>query len=129
MTTKFEVSGWKGYLIMSFYDNDQPGEIFVNIAKEGTSISGLCDGVAVMASMMLQHGFPWKTIADKWSHMRFEPHDDESTSLLDCLARTGTALISERGGQIEKDCWHDSDNINSEDCYSKDAEKDIGSGS
>ena len=105
------VGMWKGYLTIGFYDNDQPGEVFIKISKQGTSVSGLCDIIAVQASMMLQHGFTWKQIADKWLHTRFEPHgvgynNEEFTSLMDCIAKAGSEVISTRGGREDKDC-HD----------------------
>ena len=109
VTAKFAVGGWKGYLIMSFFDNDQPGEVFIRIAKEGTITSGLMDGIAVMASMMLQHGFTWEAIAEKWRHTRFEPLGEDASSLLDCVAQVGAKLISERGGRVDADCWVDED--------------------
>ena len=112
VTRKFKIQNWKGYLTIGFYDNDQPGEVFIKVSKQGTSVSGLCDIIAVQASMMLQQGFTWKQIADKWLHTRFEPHGvgydgEEFTSLMDCIAKAGSEVISVRGGREDKDC-HDS---------------------
>ena len=104
VTTKFKVENWEGYLIVSFYDNDQPGELFIHVAKEGTSISGLCDAVAALTSMMLQGGFAWKDIREKFAFTRFEPMDENYSSLLDCVAKKVSKVISERGGIEDLNC-------------------------
>ena len=55
------------------YDNGMPGEIFLRMAKEGSTVSGLMDTIATMTSMALQYGVPLRTLVDKFSHTRFEP--------------------------------------------------------
>jgi ribonucleoside-diphosphate reductase alpha chain len=73
ITHKFSITGHDGYLTVGLYDDGQPGELFLKMAKEGSTISGLMDTVAIMTSIALQYGVPLKTLVDKFSHTRFEP--------------------------------------------------------
>jgi ribonucleoside-diphosphate reductase alpha chain len=72
-THKFSIAGHEGYLTIGLYDDGQPGEIFLRMAKEGSTVSGLMDTIATMTSIALQYGVPLKTLVDKFSHTRFEP--------------------------------------------------------
>ncbi len=73
ITHKFSIAGHEGYLTVGLYDDGQPGEIFLRVAKEGSTVSGLMDTIATMTSLALQYGVPLKTLVDKFSHTRFEP--------------------------------------------------------
>jgi ribonucleoside-diphosphate reductase alpha chain len=73
ITHKFSIAGHEGYLTVGLYDDGQPGEIFLRVAKEGSTVSGLMDTIATMTSITLQYGVPLKTLVDKFSHTRFEP--------------------------------------------------------
>jgi len=73
ITHKFEISETKGYLTVGLFEDGTPGELFVKVAKEGSTIAGLCDAVGILTSMALQFGMPLEAIADKLSHSRFEP--------------------------------------------------------
>jgi ribonucleoside-diphosphate reductase alpha chain len=73
VTHKFSIAGHEGYLTVGLYENGQPGEIFLRMAKEGSTISGLMDTIATMTSISLQYGVPLKALVDKFSHTRFEP--------------------------------------------------------
>ncbi len=73
MTHKFSIAGHDGYLTVGLYEDGQPGELFMKMAKEGSTISGLMDSLAIMTSMSLQYGVPLKALVDKFSHSRFEP--------------------------------------------------------
>ena len=73
VTHKFEVDQYKGYITVGFYDDGRPGEVFVKIAKHGSTISGLLDTIAVLTSMALQHGVPVESLAKKLEYARFEP--------------------------------------------------------
>lgn len=73
ITHKFTVGGHEGYLTVGMYEDGQPGEIFIVMAKEGSTISGLMDTIATMTSMALQYGVPLSVLVNKFSHMRFEP--------------------------------------------------------
>ena len=72
-THKFSIAGHEGYLTIGLYDDGQPGEIFLRMAKEGSTVSGLMDTIATMTSIALQYGVPLKALVDKFSHTRFEP--------------------------------------------------------
>jgi len=72
-THKFTIAGHEGYLTIGTYDDGAPGEIFLKMAKEGSTISGLMDTIATMTSIALQYGVPLKALVDKFSHTRFEP--------------------------------------------------------
>jgi ribonucleoside-diphosphate reductase alpha chain len=73
ITHKFRVADHEGYLTVGFYPSGAPGEIFVRMAKEGSTISGLMDSFATAVSMCLQHGVPLKLLCEKFAHTRFEP--------------------------------------------------------
>jgi ribonucleoside-diphosphate reductase alpha chain len=72
-THKFSVGGHEGYITVGLYDDGQPGEIFITMAKEGSTVSGLMDSFATAISLALQYGVPIKVLCDKFSHTRFEP--------------------------------------------------------
>ena len=73
VTHKFSVGAHEGYLTVGLYEEGQPGEIFITMAKEGSTVSGLMDSFATAVSLALQYGVPLKVLCDKFSHMRFEP--------------------------------------------------------
>ncbi|RXH57196.1 vitamin B12-dependent ribonucleotide reductase [Granulicella sibirica] len=73
VTHKFALSGHEGYLTVGLYPNGTPGEIFIRMAKEGSTISGLMDSFATAISLSLQHGVPLKVLCEKFAHTRFEP--------------------------------------------------------
>jgi ribonucleoside-diphosphate reductase alpha chain len=73
VTHKFDIQGHEGYLTVGLFEDGTPGELFVTMAKEGSTISGLMDAFATQTSYALQFGVPVKFMVDKFSHMRFEP--------------------------------------------------------
>jgi ribonucleoside-diphosphate reductase alpha chain len=73
ITHKFNVGGHEGYLTIGMYEDGTPGEIFLRMAKEGSTISGLMDSFATAVSIALQYGVPLKDLVNKFSHLRFEP--------------------------------------------------------
>ncbi len=73
VTHKFSIGGHEGYITVGLYEDGQPGEIFITMAKEGSTISGLMDSFATAISYSLQYGVPLKFFVDKFSHVRFEP--------------------------------------------------------
>ena len=94
ITHKFSVGGHKGYLIVGLYEEGTPGEIFIKMSKEGSTLSGFMDGLALSISIGLQYGVPLKTLVDKLMNTRFEPSGFTenpsiryATSVLDYLAR------------------------------------------
>jgi ribonucleoside-diphosphate reductase alpha chain len=72
-THKFDIAGHEGYITVGMYEDGQPGEIFITMSKEGSTISGLMDSFATAISMALQYGVPLRVLVDKFTHMRFEP--------------------------------------------------------
>jgi ribonucleoside-diphosphate reductase alpha chain len=70
---KFEIAGQKGYIHTGFYEDGTVGEIFIRMAKEGSTISGLMDTIATLTSIALQYGVPLEALVNKFSHVRFEP--------------------------------------------------------
>ncbi|HVI10664.1 MAG TPA: vitamin B12-dependent ribonucleotide reductase [Candidatus Binatia bacterium] len=73
ITHKFNVGGHEGYVTVGLYPNGEPGELFVKMAKEGSTVSGLMDSFALAVSLALQHGVPLKVFCEKFAHTRFEP--------------------------------------------------------
>jgi ribonucleoside-diphosphate reductase alpha chain len=73
LTHKFDVQGHEGYITVGLYEDGTPGEIFLTMAKEGSTISGLMDAFATQTSLALQYGVPLRVMVNKFSHMRFEP--------------------------------------------------------
>jgi ribonucleoside-diphosphate reductase alpha chain len=73
ITHKFNIGGHEGYITVGKYPEGQPGEIFIVMAKEGSTVSGLMDSFATAISLALQYGVPLKVLVDKFSHTRFEP--------------------------------------------------------
>jgi len=93
-THKFSVSGHEGYITVGMYEDGRPGEIFIKMSKEGSTLSGVMDGLALTLSIGLQYGVPLKVLVDKLLNTRFEPSGITSnanirfaTSVLDYIAR------------------------------------------
>ena len=73
VTHKFSVGGHEGFITVGMYEDGSPGEIFLVMAKEGSTISGLMDTIATSVSIALQYGVPLRKLVDKFTHTRFEP--------------------------------------------------------
>jgi ribonucleoside-diphosphate reductase alpha chain len=73
LTHKFSISGHEGYITVGLYEDGEPGEVFIKMAKQGSTISGLVDTIAVLTSLALQFGVPVASLARKFQHTRFEP--------------------------------------------------------
>jgi ribonucleoside-diphosphate reductase alpha chain len=94
ITHKFNIGGHEGYITVGLYKNGMPGEIFITMAKEGSTVSGLMDSFACAVSISLQHGVPLKLLCEKFAHTRFEPsgwsHNSEigyAKSIMDYIFR------------------------------------------
>ncbi len=72
-THKFSVGGHEGYMHVGFFEDGTPGEVFLTMSKQGSTISGLMDSIAILISVALQYGVPLESLVDKFSHVRFEP--------------------------------------------------------
>jgi ribonucleoside-diphosphate reductase alpha chain len=73
VTHKFDIAGHEGYITVGVFDNGQPGELFITMAKEGSTIGGLMDTIGTLVSLSLQYGVPLETLVNKFTHQRFEP--------------------------------------------------------
>src|SRR5438445_5805199 len=73
ITHKFKVGDHEGYITVGLYPNGEPGELFITMAKEGSTVSGLVDSFALAVSIALQHGVPLELFCEKFAHTRFEP--------------------------------------------------------
>jgi ribonucleoside-diphosphate reductase alpha chain len=73
ITHKFEISGHEGYITVGCYPDGQPGEMFIRMAKEGSTVAGLMDSMAISVSVALQYGVPLRDLVTKFAHVRFEP--------------------------------------------------------
>ncbi|MGA8150767.1 MAG: hypothetical protein WB952_07450 [Terriglobales bacterium] len=73
LTHHFSIGGQEGYVTVGLYEDGAPGEMFIRMAKEGSTVSGLMDSFATAVSLALQYGVPLKVLCDKFSHTRFEP--------------------------------------------------------
>ena len=73
ITHKFDVAGHEGYITVGLYDDGSPGEMFITMAKEGSTIGGLMDTIATLVSVSLQYGVPVESLVRKFEHVRFEP--------------------------------------------------------
>ncbi len=73
VTHRFDIGGHEGYITVGLYPDGQPGEIFLKMAKEGSTVSGLMDTFATTVSVALQYGVPLKDLVNKFAHVRFEP--------------------------------------------------------
>lgn len=73
ITHKFSIAGHEGYITVGMFEDRTPGELFITMSKEGSTISGLMDSLATAVSISLQYGVPLKVLVDKFSHARYEP--------------------------------------------------------
>jgi ribonucleoside-diphosphate reductase alpha chain len=73
LTHKFEIAGHEGYITVGLYENGQPGELFIHMAKEGSTIGGLMDTIGTLTSVALQYGVPLESLVKKFAYQRFEP--------------------------------------------------------
>ena len=110
ITHKFDIAGHEGYITAGMYEDGKPGEIFITMSKEGSTISGLMDSFATAISMAMQYGVPLRVLVDKFSHMRFEPSGftrnaeiPMAKSIMDYLFRSTARPIAtkflDRGGR------------------------------
>ncbi|MGJ8649924.1 MAG: vitamin B12-dependent ribonucleotide reductase [Opitutaceae bacterium] len=94
LTHKFSIGGSEGYITIGKYEDGQPGEVFIQMSKAGSTINGLMDCVGTLVSLCLQYGVPLETLVKKFSHVRFEPegmtknpHIPFAKSVIDYVAR------------------------------------------
>jgi len=94
VTHKFSVNGHEGYLTVGLFDDGQPGEIFIKMSKEGSTLSGLIQGFCRAFSLAIQYGLPLSDAVERFRNMRFDPMGQtnnpnipQATSILDYVAQ------------------------------------------
>jgi ribonucleoside-diphosphate reductase alpha chain len=94
VTHKFDIAGHEGHLTVGLFDDGKPGELFITMAKEGSTLGGLLDGIATLTSVSLQYGVPLEVLVKKFAHKRFEPSGftknpeiQSTSSILDYIFR------------------------------------------
>ncbi len=110
MTHKFTIAGHEGYLCVGLYPDGRPGEIFITMAKEGSTIGGIMDSFGTALSIALQYGVPLEVLVNKFSHTRFEPMGHTSNkdiriakSVVDYIARwLGLTFMSGHTDSVPK---------------------------
>ncbi len=103
ITHHFSIADHDGYITVGKYEDGSPGEVFVKMAKQGSTVSGLMDALAICMSLAIQHGMPLQVLVDKLSHVRFEPSGftgnseiPMAKSIVDYLVRwLGSKFLSE----------------------------------
>ena len=115
ITHTFRIQDQQGYIMVGLYPDGRPGELFIKMAKQGSTISGLMDTIGVLTSLALQYGVPPQTLAHKFAYMRFEPSGwtgrpelPHAHSIVDYIFRwlgltfgDGAGASCERAEQIE----------------------------
>ncbi len=117
VTHKFQVGGTEGYLTVGLYEDKTPGELFITVSKEGSTISGLLDSFAIQTSMALQRGVPVSEMTAKFTNMRFDPSGPtgnpaipHATSIVDYIAKwmgqrfSDTTVIDSQSGVTCTNC-------------------------
>lgn len=107
VTHKFEVGGHEGYLTVGLYPEGQPGEVFITMAKEGSTVGGMMDAFGTSISVGLQYGVPLQTLINKFMHARFEPSGftknseiPMAKSLVDYIFRWMAQQFPEKGPEV-----------------------------
>jgi len=97
ITQKGQVANMEYYATVNFFkDTADPGEIFIKIAKEGSTIAGLIDALAITISVALQYSVPWEVLGKKYLQTIFDPRDDEASSLVDGITKSIDEVIEIR---------------------------------
>ena len=97
ITSKSQVGGMEYYVTVNFFDDTaDPCEVFIKIAKEGSTVSGLMDALAITISIALQHGVEWSVLGQQYLGTIFSPRDDKASSLVDSVAKTIDDTVSLR---------------------------------
>ncbi len=91
--------GYECYVNVSFYEDGEPSEVFITIAKRGHVISGFAKALAVLMSVMFQYHIPWVVVYNKLRGMKFDPQDEKYTSLVDAIVNEMNIIIVTRKEQ------------------------------
>ncbi len=107
ITHKFSISGHEGYITAGLYDDGTPGEVFIKMAKMGSTVSGLVDTIAVLTSLALQYGVPVGKLADKFQHTRFEPSGHTTNSAIPIACSISDYVFAWLGRTFTEDFGND----------------------
>ncbi len=107
ITHKFDISGHEGYIVVGLYEDGRPGELFLIMGKEGSTLGGLLDSIGILTSVSLQYGVPLEALVRKFSHCRFEPSGwtknpdiRQATSIVDYIFRwLGVMFLADGEGE------------------------------
>ena len=118
VTHKFDISGHEGYIVVGLYHDGRPGELFLTMGKEGSTLGGLLDAIGILTSVSLQYGVPIEALVRKFSHCRFEPSGwtknpdiRQATSIVDYIFRwLGARFLADGDDELA------SENANGEAC-------------
>jgi len=95
VVTKVRACGFETYVNVNFYEEDlRPCEVFLTIAKRGSTVGGFARTLAVLLSLMMQYGIPWEVIYNKLHGIRFDPSDAEYSSLVDAIASAINDIVT-----------------------------------
>lgn len=103
VTHRFFIGSFKGYITVGLFEDGTPGEVFLRMAKSGSTLAGLLDSLAIAVSLGLQHGIPLSTFANKYTDARFEPNGHTfgelgfATSIVDYIFRWLALRFPEAG--------------------------------
>ena len=101
LTRKFDC-GLDVYLTVNVKPNGEPGEVFIKLGKQGSTVSGLMQAWAVTISAALQRGVPWSELREKYRETKFEPSTEDYTSLVDAIAQNIDAMTRQLRQQQEE---------------------------
>lgn len=93
VTKKASACGFEYYATVNFFDDGTPGEAFITIAKRGSTVAGFAKVLFVILSVALQYGIPWEVLYRKLKDWKFEPNDDEFSSLISAMASTVNDIV------------------------------------
>jgi len=94
ITHKFDIAGHEGYLTVGLFDDGQPGELFITMAKEGSTIGGSWTALGLSTSMAFQYGVPLEALVKKFAHQRFEPSGFTKNPEIRNAARLSTTFFA-----------------------------------
>lgn len=100
LTRKIEISNMTLYITVNFFDDHKPAEVFITIAKQGSTLAGFVDCLAMTISKCFKYGIPWDDMMDMYLNQRFEPNDANYPSVMHCIAENITGLI-----QLYEELW------------------------
>ncbi len=125
ITHKFSIAGHEGYITVGMFEDGTPGEIFITMSKEGSTISGLMDSLATAVSIALQYGVPLKVLVDKFSHARYEPSGFTNNPEIPIAKSISDYIFRWLGNKFLKEEIQSSNDLSSINMSEEDAKKPL----